>query len=116
MPLLLSDHPSHHQHDGFRSHPGAGPGEVVEQGTHTELLERRGAYAELYELQLMESEGEPFLAFDSQIFVLHLFSSISSKTTTSGLRSETTGFGQVAQSASRCPRRTYFLDIQRTKG
>jgi ATP-binding cassette subfamily B protein len=33
-------------------------GEIVEQGTHAELLERGGYYSELYEKQLLEEELE----------------------------------------------------------
>jgi ATP-binding cassette subfamily B protein len=31
-------------------------GEIVEHGTHDELMERRQAYFELYEKQLLEEE------------------------------------------------------------
>jgi len=30
-------------------------GEIVEQGTHAELMEKRGEYFELHEKQLLES-------------------------------------------------------------
>ena len=31
-------------------------GEIVEQGTHNSLMERRGTYFELYEKQLLEEQ------------------------------------------------------------
>jgi len=31
-------------------------GEIIEQGTHHYLMEKRGAYFELYEKQLLEEE------------------------------------------------------------
>jgi ATP-binding cassette subfamily B protein len=34
-------------------------GSIVEQGTHDELLARRGFYADLYESQFSEGGGEP---------------------------------------------------------
>ena len=34
-------------------------GNISEQGSHTELLERQGAYAQLHQLQFVEAEGVP---------------------------------------------------------
>jgi len=33
-------------------------GQIIERGTHDELLERRGYYADLYQKQLLEEELE----------------------------------------------------------